>query len=117
MGLDPLKGAVAQARRDLHAALMVPALYLYAGAVTPVAIRVLRSDGWRGRVDGEYAGMADSTIKLVFMDFRPRKGAIVSVTPGEAYRIEVVLPPDGEKAVVAAVKLPTSEAAPLPVPA
>lgn len=113
-----------QARRDVHAELYVPAVYIPVPNATPVpcTVRVHRK-----REDPMAdAGMPGSAQMVVSEDrirfFLPdlpairRVNAIVSVEAGEAYRIEFLYPADDEWQFARVVPLTAAEATGLPVP-
>jgi hypothetical protein len=114
------------ARRDLHAELQVPALYIAASSSTPVpcTVRV-----WRKREDpmtgdlpgfsgGAQVAVSEDRIRFFTQGLPPllRTGAVVSVEAGEAYRIEFAYPRDGEFQTAKVVPLSAADAAGLPVP-
>lgn len=115
-----------QARRDVHSELYVAALYIPKAGATPVpcTVRV-----WRKREDpmtGDLPGFQGAAQMAVSEDrirfFLPelpairRVGAIVSVEPGEAYRIEFLYPEDDEWQTARVVPLKDAETIGLPLP-
>lgn len=117
------------ARRAIHDKFKVPALYLVNPAATPVAVGVRVHTKFQalGDLDGGGAGWAEReemTPRLIFQrsEMQPARGALVSVEPGEMYRVEVALPPDDEFVTAQVVVLSAGEIAKLfpggqPVPA
>ena len=88
-------------RRDLHREAAIPALFVASEAAEPlpVDVRVHKSvvqigDG----EDGNAVSRRDITPRILFLRDQvalPPRGAIVSVTAGEAYQVGECLPPDG----------------------
>jgi len=112
-------------RRDVHREMAVPALYLVREGATarPCTVRPHDLPSANGRPAGSDQGLAqqiDLKPRLVFIaDDAPkpiRVGAIVSVEPGEAYRISFVHPPHGITTMADVTRLDAHEAADLPVP-
>lgn len=112
----------AKARRDLHQAMRVPALYILPGGVTPipVSVRVHTQFTEIGTLSfSQFAERQETIPKIVFMRDevdRPTRNAIVSIDEGEAYRIDNVLPPDGISVTVEVVRLSEADTVDLPVP-
>lgn len=112
-----------KARRDLHQAMSVPALYIAQTGATPVecTVRVHTHSAPVGQLAG-FAGAErlEPTPKLRFFRSEvdaPARGAIVSVEAGEAYRISNPHPADDAFVFADVTKLSATEAAGLPVPA
>ena len=65
-----------------------------------------------------YAEVEDITPRIVFLlsEVGPKRGAIVSVAPGEAYRVDLVLPVNGITVTAKVVKFSAEEAQGFPVP-
>lgn len=111
-----------QMRRDLHTEMLVPALYILTPA-PPVAVNVRLHTTFAelgaSQQPAYGAQMAEATPKIRFdrTEVIPKKGAIVSVATGEAYRVGVVQPADDEFQFAAVSRLTESEATGLPVPA
>lgn len=118
--------ALRQGRRDLHREMSVPALYIASTGVTPLPCTVRPHD--KQEAHGALAGSSvngaaqiqDIAPRLIFMtDDAPahiRRGAIVSVEAGEAYRIELVQPQHGVTITAEVVRLTAADAAGLPLP-
>lgn len=88
-----------KARRDLHAHMEVAALYLVTPTATPVpcTVRVWTKWGQMGKLAGAgWAELQETAPKIIFVEpsFRPRAQALVSIEPGEAYRIDTTQPAD-----------------------
>lgn len=121
-GIRDIKRA---ARQRLHTAMAVPALYIPVQGATPVpcTVRFHTKFGALGQLnrDPEWAERAEAEPKIVFLASEvpaPRtKTAVVSVEPGEAYRIENSDPVDDAGFILARVtKLPVNQTTGLPVP-
>jgi hypothetical protein len=117
-----------RARRDLHNALRVPALFID-GMSTPVLVHVrlhVKEDifsRWVGRVGVELAGTEEIQPKILFMRdeitdaaLEIKRNVVISVYPGEAYRLDRALPFDDITVSWMAVRLTAREATGLPVP-
>lgn len=122
-----VREALRRGRRDLHREMSVPALYIPVPNATPIPLTVRPQDlpganGKPGGGDQGYAQVADLKPKLVFLaeevpaPLRPETG-VVSVEPGEAYRIKFVHPAHGVTITADVVRLSAAEATGLPVPA
>src|SRR5688500_16180295 len=124
-----LREIKAKARRDLHEAMRVPALYLPEWPIPegeeldpiPRHVRVHTKFNALGDVAGtnfNYAETLETTPKLVFWreELNPSEHGVVSVELGEAYRIGPVEPKDGLTITVTVTPLPASQAVGLPVP-
>lgn len=113
-----------QARGDLHDTFSVPALYMpVLGSKSQKLITVRVHEFWRalGDLKGtnfNYAEVEDISPRIVFLlsEVQPQRGAIVSVEPGEAYRVDVVLPHDDITVTAKVVKLSAAETKGFPVP-
>ncbi len=114
-----------RARRDLHNALQVPALYLLGDGPWPsptlIHIRLHTKFVDLGDLQGthfHYATRQEVTPTIVFQrsEIEPQSGAIISIEPGEAYRVDNVKPPDDEFVVAEVIRLSERQAAGLPVP-
>ena len=111
-------------RRTVHHTMTVPALYLAQRSSTPIPVNV-RLHVKFGTADvagiGEgFAQMLDQTPRIIFERSAvrtPRRDGIVSVAPGEAYKIGATRPPDDEYITAEVAQLSDAEAAGLPVPA
>lgn len=88
------------ARRQVHAALHEHAYYIESPQATPVlvTVRVHRQQNMVGEVKSlGYAEDIQLTPKVIFLREQvpnPKRNAIVSLLPGEAYRLAVVHPSD-----------------------
>lgn len=120
-----------QARRDLHQHLLVPAVYLVPVAPEDeedevtyteqvVTVRIHTKFDALGDLKGVgYAERQDTVPKILFMREqidKPARHCIVSVEPGEAYRIDNVLPADDITVMAEVTKLTAAEADGLPLP-
>lgn len=113
-----------RARGSLHSNMSVPALYTAVTGATPVdcTVRVWTSFAAIGQpVTGgqEYADRQDVTPKIRFLLAEipaPRRGAVVSVETGEAYRVDHINAVDDEYVTAEVTRLTAAEAAGLPVP-
>jgi len=112
------------ARRDLHAELQVPALYLTSKTdedPTPINVRFrVHQKSITGFQAGAFAiETADAPPRLRFdlLEITPVRGAFVSVAAGEAYRIDRVGEKDDEFVDADVIRLSAADAAGLPVPA
>ncbi len=113
-----------EARRDLHQELEVAALYIAEPDATPVnvTVRIHTSFAALGDQKGtnfNSAEMLDRQPQMIFLreqGVTPRRNAIVSVAPFEAYRIGVVHPADDITISADIVSVQKSETVGLPVP-
>ena len=113
-----------QGRAQLHERMSVPALYLpIAGSRSQTLINVRVHEFWKalGDLKGtnfNYAEVEDIAPRLVFLlsEIQPKRNAIVSVAPGEAYRVDLVLPPDDITVIAKVIKFSAEEAKSFPVP-
>ena len=123
--LTPLRKIKRFARRDLHIRMQIPAVYLAARSATPGVLAYVRLHNTFDRV-GDVKGsrtypaeMENLAPKIVFYlpyGVTPRQGAIVSFEPGEAYRIDHVVPADDQLQTAYVTQLLNDLAANLPVP-
>lgn len=106
--------------------MSVPALYIPVPGATPIPCTVRPQDlpaanGKPGGSDVGNAQIADLKPRLIFItDDAPtmiRVSAVVSVEPGEAYRIAFVHPPHGVTITADVTRLSPVDAVGLPVPA
>lgn len=113
-----------RARRDVHKHLRVPVLYLESRNARPVKcfMRIHTSNQALGDMKGtsfSYAERTEFTPSIIIDRTeiaRPMRGAIISVEPGEAYRIDHVEPADGETIKATVVPLTAEQASGLPIP-
>lgn len=114
-------------RRQLHAEMSVPALYFtwpYVEGTTPtqeISVRVWHGFALSGDLKGtnfNYAEVEADSPRIIFLrsEIRPFKRFVVSVAPGEAYRIDTVEPPNGITVTAKVKRLGSDEAQGLPVP-
>jgi hypothetical protein len=113
-----------KARRDLHQQAQVPAYYLTAPDAAAVLchVRLHLTFGRVGDVKGARlypAEMENDTPKIRF-DLTeisaPKRGGIVSIEAGEAYKIDRMDPVDDEFQTAEVVRLTAAEASGLPIP-
>lgn len=111
-------------RVDLHEIMQVPALYIPFDGATPIPVpirdhsRVVQTGDMGSGIKG-YATMAEITPKLLWMVehlSNARNGAIFSVAPGEAYRVENTDPRNDITRTAHVSQLTEDEASGLPVP-
>lgn len=116
-----LQAARQQARRDIHREASVPALYVV-GNNAPVAVSVRRQTHVTRTGDIPGLETVEVSVETVFLRFLvdelplPKRGAIVSIVAGEAYRIDHSLPQYGVTVDAAVTRLDAAEAAGLPLP-
>lgn len=114
-------------RRVLHDRMGDPALYFappYVGGdtvVTPITVRVHEHFGLLGDLKGtnfNYAEVEDQSPRIVFMrdEITPVRNMVVSVAPGQAYRVDTVSPPNDITVTARVVRLMKEDAEGLPVP-
>lgn len=119
-----LRAQKRKSRTALHQAMKVRALYIPPGTGTipvPCEVRVHTKFEAKGDLKGtsfSYAEKESETPKIIFMEpgFELENKAVVSVEPGEAYRIDSFEPPDGITISASVVRLRSEQAAGLPVP-
>lgn len=114
-------------RRGVHKTMGVPALYIHAPGATPIPLTIRGPHNKRplavGELPGTLEGWAereDAQPRLIFwraeLPEHFRQEAVVSVEPGEAYRLAVFLKPDDVIQAVEVIPLEESETVGLPVP-
>lgn len=111
-------------RKQLHERMSTPAIYLpAAGSTSQVLISVRVHEHFKalGDLKGtnfNYAEVEDISPRIVFLrsEISPKRGAIVSVAPGEAYRVDHVLPHDDMTVTAKVVKFTEQESKGFPVP-
>lgn len=114
-------------RRDIHREMGVPALLMLARTSQPFAVTVrgphtkrpVRVGDLGGGGDG-WAEREEIAPRIIFdrltLPVSLVKGAIVSIEPGEAYRVAQVLPVDDEFVAAEVVALSAADASGLPLP-
>lgn len=113
-----------EARKQLHEHMKVSALYIPpGGSPQPVFVRIhTQMDVQLGDMAGtnfNYAERQEITPRILFMRDQvsmPLRNAVVSVAPGEAYRIDNVRPPDDISIIAEVSRMLVAETAGLPVP-
>lgn len=113
-----------KARRDLHRELQVPALYIadIGGPAVLVHVRPHTKFNALGDLQGtnfNYAEREEPQPRIIFMRdevMAPKRGAIISVEPGEAYRVDHTQPADDISITAYVIQLTEKEAVGLPVP-
>lgn len=118
-----------RARRDLHQRMRVPALYIATPGATPKAVHVrvhtkFEDSGDFSERDIGNALRHDKAPRLIFMidelvaqgAYPLARNAIVSVEPGEAYRIGATEPPDDITITADVSPVPAAQTTGLPVP-
>lgn len=116
-----------KARRKLHDNMSVPALYFVPPydpvltLVTPVTVRVHDHMQALGDLKGtnfNYAEVEDDSPKIVFLreEIVPKRGMMISVSPGVAYNIDTVKPPNGITVTANVSRVTEKEATGFPVP-
>lgn len=115
-------------RRDVHATMGVPALYLHAPGADPLPINVRGPHNKRpvstGSKPGDpgWAEREDTQPALILMredvpaDLIFRRNGIFSVELGEAYRVGTVHPWDDNELKIEVTPLTADEAEGLPLP-
>lgn len=116
----------AAARRNLHRAMQVPALYIPPGANAPIYeinVRVHDKLVKQGEIDGlDYTAstVIESVPQIVYLredaEWPVARGGVFSIEPGRAYRVDHAMPPDGLTVTVRVLRLSASEAENLPLP-
>lgn len=116
-----LEQARQQARRDIHREGSVPALYVL-GNDAPLEVSVRRQTHVTRTGDIPGLETVDVSVETIFLRFlvdelpSPKRGAVVSIVAGEAYRIDHALPQYGVTVDAAVTRLDATEAAELPLP-
>lgn len=105
-----------RSRGLLHEALKVPAVYVTPeGVWEDVSVRVHRTFQEMGGAPATYGGADRQEIlpRIVFLASErvPVRGAVISVSEGEAYRIDHVLPRDGITITAEAAQMSAGEIA------
>ncbi len=111
-------------RRDLHDHMKVPALYIAYDGATPIPMYVrdftkFEDTGDMGSRNKGYATFAQITPRIIFMRNTledARHGAIFSIAPGEAYRVERTDPQNDITRTADVTPLSDEEMVDLPVP-
>lgn len=111
------------ARQDLHLHLSVPAVLVTSGADPFLCtVRIQNSFAALGDLKGtsfHYAEREEISPKAIFLRSEvpnPKRGDIISVEVGEAYRIDSVLPPDDITVAANILRLTGDSLTGLPVP-
>lgn len=113
-----------EAREAVHAAFRVAAIYIPpTGASVPLGVRLHTAMAMFGTLPGRdsvgYAQEAVATPTAIFWledGVTPVRGAIISVSPEEAYRVEYTHPAEGETVKAQIAELSASERVGLAVP-
>ena len=118
-----------KARRDLHARMRVAALYIAGPGETPVLLHVRIHTKWdaasmdAGTGNGTMVSRQSIMPKILFMldevaeeGARLRKKGVISIEPGEAYRLDNDEPRDDISVSWIVSALRKEEAEGLPVP-
>lgn len=125
--MNSLRDIKRKARRDLHREMSVPALYIAVpgDAGVPITVRVHTKFDALG-MQGAESGLAvrrESKPKLLFMrdeladaGIVLKRNAVVSVEPGEAYRLDNADAPDDITVTFFVTVLTSNDADGLPVP-
>ncbi len=111
------------ARLALHAEMQVAAVYIVENErPRPVSVRVHTEFAEVGGVKGTsfaYAERQDTKPRVIFLYSevpKPKNKAIISVKPGEAYRIDNVLPPENVTVTAEVTAISPAKTEGLPVP-
>lgn len=117
------------ARDALHEVMQVPALYLASlpfdtasPAPIPCTLRAhtsFKALGDQAGTSYQFAERHEEIPRIRFKrdaTFEPKRNGVFSVAPGEAYRIDNLLPPDDEYQTAEVVRVSSQQAANLPVP-
>ena len=118
---------LSRGRRALHDRMGVPALYFAlpyvdgVSAVRSISVRVHDQFTQLGDLKGtnfNYAEIEDNSPRIVFWRtfIEPQRNFIVSLDVDHIYRIDTVLPPDGDTITARVALMFKSETAGLPVP-
>lgn len=125
--MSNLRDIKRNARRDLHEAMSIPALFLATvdDPGTPITVRIHSkwdALGMQGAENG-LASRRELKPKILFMrselaaaEIEIKRNAIVSVEPGEAYRLDNADAPDDISVTFFVTVLSATEAAGLPFP-
>ncbi len=112
-----------QGRQRLHQAMGVPALYIPVQGATPVpcTVRVHSKFAALGQLSGNSgdAERAEAEPKIIFLASEvptPRVNGVVSVEPGEAYRVAASDPVDDITITAKVTRLSVKDATGLPLP-
>lgn len=117
-----------KARRDLHRAMRVPALFIQSTGAEPVLVHVrlhTKFDPLKVSSGGPsgLAVMQDIQPKIIFeraelagLSLSLRRNAIVTVEPDEGYRVDNTLVPDDIMVAAVVTPLSAAEMSGLPVP-
>ena len=111
-------------RADVHESMAVAALYILSPGSTPIpiSVRVHRADATHGGLQGTNFHYGEREEEDVILRIglaeiaTPLRGAIVSVAPGEAYRIDRRAANDLDFVNCPALTLDAVDCAGLPVP-
>jgi hypothetical protein len=125
--MEPLRDIKRRARRDLHEVMQIRAVYLVplagGGYADPVEVTVRLQTKWTALGDMKgtnfhYAERQELAPRIIFLceEVSPKRGAVVSIEAGEAYRVDNVLAPDDLTVTCEVVKLAATEVDGLPVP-
>lgn len=114
-----------EARRVLHEDMSVPAMYFMEDApedAFQISVRIHEKWMALGDMKGTNFNYAEteSIIPRIIFDLTevdPDRGAVVSVEPGVAYRVDTPLPPDDFIVTATVSKLTTDETTGFPLPA
>jgi hypothetical protein len=122
--MTPLRKIKRFARRDLHAQMQVPAVYLATRSAQPVIVHVRLHNKFDRAGDVKGARMYPGEIenispKIIFdlSEITPVTGAVVSFEPGEAYNVDHLLPNDDTYQTASVTRLlegPRSAGLPVP---
>lgn len=111
------------ARRAVHENMHLPALYIEPGfPAKDITVRLHTKFLQLGDMKGtsfSFAEKEEVKPKIIFLVEEvpaPVRNAIVSIAPGEAYRIDHTLKPDGLTVTAEVLRLSETEAALLPIP-
>lgn len=122
-----LRNIKRKVRRDLHREISIPALYIPTPGHAGVPITVRIHSKWDAfGLQGAEAGLAqrrEGKLKIVFMreqlavhGLAPKRSGIVSVEPGEAYKLDNAEAPDDITITFWVTAMAAEDAADLPVP-
>jgi len=112
-----------KARLSLHGAMKVPAIYIDPDdeSETPCFVRVhhrTKAFGDMTGFDFAPAERVETVPEIVSLtaEVSPSRGGVFSIATGEAYAVEVVMPPDDITETSQVTRLSASKAVGLPVP-